>query len=76
MSYMSTMPSEEEIQRIQLRIPNALYEEVKRLSENSFRTANAEILYLLSLGLDKMKETTSPEEVRQIVRDELARANK
>lgn len=67
------MATEDDIQRLQLRIPAALYEEIKQHSEKSFRSANSEILYLVSLGLEKVKETTSPEEVREIIRDELAK---
>lgn len=70
------MSGNEDIQRLQLRIPTDLYEEIKQHSEMSFRSANSEILYLVSLGLDKVKETTSPEEVRQIVQEELAKASK
>lgn len=65
------MSESEEIQRLQLRIPAEMYEQVKELADKNFRSTNAEILYLVSLGLERAKEHASPEDVRGIVTEEL-----
>ena len=70
------MSSDDEIQRLQLRLPNDLYEVIKKLADKNFRSANSEILYLVSLGLERVKECASPEEVRQIIKEELTKASK
>ena len=75
-SGISTVSNDDEIQRLQLRLPNDLYEVIKNLAERNFRSANSEILYLISLGLEKVKECASPDEVRQIIREELAKTVK
>ena len=74
--WVCTVSNENEIQRLQLRLPNDLYEVIKNLAERNFRSANSEILYLISLGLEKVKECASPDEVRQIIREELAKTVK
>jgi hypothetical protein len=62
---------EESLVKTQLRIPEEMYERVKELADRNFRSANAEILYLVSLGLERAKEHASPDDVRQIVGDVL-----
>lgn len=74
------MSDSDDIQRLQLRIPAEMYEVVKGLADKNFRSTNAEILYLVSLGLERAKEHASPEDVREIVTDvvrtELKRSKK
>ena len=70
------MATEEDLIKTQLRIPSDLYEQVKDMADRHFRSTNAEILYLVSLGLGLVKEYASPEEVREIIREELARLSK
>lgn len=65
------MATEDELIKTQLRIPAEMYEVVKVLADKNFRSTNAEILYLVSLGLDRTKEHASPEDVREIVKEEL-----
>jgi hypothetical protein len=65
------MSDGDDIQRLQLRIPAEMYEVVKGLADKNFRSANAEILYLVSLGLERAKEHASPEDVREIISEEL-----
>ena len=74
--WVCTVSNDDEIQRLQLRLPNDLYEVIKNLAERNFRSANSEILYLISLGLENVKECASPDEVRQIIREELAKTVK
>lgn len=67
------MATEDDLIKTQLRIPSDLYEQVKNMADRHFRSTNAEILYLVSLGLGLAKEHASPEDVREILRQELAR---
>lgn len=71
--WVCTVSNENEIQRLQLRLPNDLYEVIKNLADRNFRSANSEILYLISLGLEKVKECASTDDVRQIIMEELAK---
>lgn len=70
------MATEDNLVKTQLRIPADLYEQVQVLADKNFRSANSEILYLLSVALGKIKEPASYEEVRQIVEQALAKAGK
>lgn len=65
------MTTEDELIKTQLRIPAEMYEQVKGLADKNFRSTNAEILYLVSLGLERAKEHASPDDVREIMKKEL-----
>jgi hypothetical protein len=65
------MATEDELIKTQLRIPAEMYEQVKGLADKNFRSTNAEILYLVSLGLERAKEHASPEDVREIIGKEM-----
>ena len=57
-------------------MPTDVYEELKERADRNFRSLNAEILYLLQIGMKQAEPHASPSEVRQIVREELAKTVK
>ena len=67
------MSAQEDFIKTQVRIPAELHEQVKVSAENNFRSFNAEILYLLSVGLGNMEAPATPTNVRQVVREELVK---
>ena len=74
--WLLEMATEDDLIKTQLRIPSDLYEQVKNMADRHFRSTNAEIVYLVSLGIGLAKEHASPEDIREIIREELARLGK
>lgn len=68
--------AQKDFSQTQLRMPTEVYEELKASAEKNFRSLNAEILYLLQIGMKKAEPHASPEEVRRIVQEELAKTVK
>ena len=70
------MTKQKDFSQTQVRMPTELYEELKESAERNFRSLNAEILYFLQIGMGKAEPHASPDEVRQIIREELAKTVK
>jgi Arc-like DNA binding domain. len=74
------MAKQDDFFKMQVRIPMELYEQLKESSDESFRSLNAEIIYLLSVCMGNKATSATPEQVREIVADvvksELAKAGK
>ena len=68
--------AQKDFSQTQLRMPTEVYEELKASAEKNFRSLNAEILYLLQIGMKKAEPHASPNEIRQIVKEELTKAGK
>lgn len=71
------MGKQDDIFRTQIRIPSDIYEAIKISSEESGRSINAEMIYLMSTALG-IKPDAEPldAKIREIVREELAKASK
>ena len=67
------MVKQKDFAQTQVRIPHPLLEELKESADRNFRSLNAEILYLLQIGMKKAEPHATPEEVRRIVQEELAK---
>lgn len=65
------MTKQKDYAQTQLRIPLDVLEALKDSADRNFRSLNAEILYLLQIGMSRAQPHATPEEVRQIVREEL-----
>ena len=70
------MTKQKDFSQTQVRMPTDVYEELKERADRNFRSLNAEILYLLQIGMKQAEPHASPSEVRQIVREELAKTVK
>ena len=70
------MTKQKDFSQTQVRMPTDVYEELKERADRNFRSLNAEILYLLQIGMKQAEPHASPSEVRQIVREELAKTMK
>ena len=74
------MTKQKDFSQTQVRMPTDVYEELKERADRNFRSLNAEILYLLQMGMKLAEPHATPEEVRDIVTDvvrtELAKASK
>lgn len=70
------MAAQKDFAQTQVRLPTALYEELKESADKNFRSLNGEILYWLQLGMGKANPPLSADEARQIVREELGKAGK
>ncbi|TXH66768.1 MAG: Arc family DNA-binding protein [Thiothrix sp.] len=58
-----------------IRIPLDFSDALKESADHNFRSLNAEILYLLQIGMSRAQQHATPEEIRQIVREELKRVS-
>ena len=68
------MAGQKDFTQTQVRLPTSLYEELKDSSEKNFRSLNGEILYWLQLGMGKAVDPVSAETLRELIREELAKA--
>ena len=67
------MAEQKEFTQTQIRLPSALYEELKESAERNFRSLNGELLYWIQVGLGRAKLPLSEEETRRIISEELAK---
>ncbi|MEB4590045.1 Arc family DNA-binding protein [Candidatus Thiothrix sp. Deng01] len=65
--------AEKEFTQTQIRLPTALYNELKESAEENFRSLNGELLFWIQLGMGKFAPPTSADEIRRIVQEELDR---
>ena len=65
------MTKQKDYAQTQVRIPQDVLEALKDSADRNFRSLNAEILYLLQSGMSRAQPHATPEQVRQIVREEL-----
>lgn len=70
------MTKQKDFSQTQVRMPTDVYEELKERADRNFRSLNAEILYLLQMGMKLAEPHATPEEIRRIVSEELAKASK
>ena len=49
------MAEQKEFTQTQIRLPSALYEELKESAERNFRSLNGELLYWIQVGLGRAK---------------------
>lgn len=70
------MAEQKEFAQTQIRLPTALYNELKDSAEQNFRSMNGELLYWIQLGMGKFAPPASAEDVRQIVQEELDKRSK
>ena len=70
------MTKQKDFSQTQVRMPTPIYEELKKSSEENFRSLNAEILYFLRIGMQQAEPHATPSEIRKIVREELQKLNK
>lgn len=64
--------------RTQIRIPSDVYESIKESAEESGRSINAEMVYLMSsaLGIKEPVIDVAEERIRELIREELTKAMK
>jgi len=65
------MAEQKEFTQTQIRLPAALYNELKESAEQNFRSLNGELLYWIQLGMGKFAPPLSADEARRIVSEEL-----
>ena len=65
------MTKQKDFSQTQVRMPSALFEELKESADRNFRSLNAEILYWLQIGMGKASPSASSEDVRRIIQEEL-----
>lgn len=72
------MGKQDDFFRTQIRIPTAIYEAIRLSAEESGRSINAEMVYLMSLGLGikEPAQDMAEQRIRVLIREELAKAGK
>ena len=78
MKNYSFMGKQDDFFRTQIRIPSDIYEAIKESAEESGRSLNAEMVHLMSVGLDAKTPMRSDNDrhIRELIREELARLTK
>jgi hypothetical protein len=74
----SFMGKQDDFFRTQIRIPSDIYEAIKESAEESGRSLNAEMVHLMSIGLDAKTpiHSDSDTRIRELIREELAKLTK
>ena len=72
------MGKQDDFSRTQIRIPSDIYEAIKESAEESGRSLNAEMVHLMSIGLDAKTpiHSDSDTRIRELIREELAKLTK
>lgn len=72
------MGKQDDFFRTQIRIPSDIYEAIKASAEDSGRSINAEMVYLMATALNMREPERELTEARilELVRNELAKAGK
>jgi hypothetical protein len=60
------MTKQKDFSQTQVRMPTAIYEELKESADRNFRSLNAEILHLLQIGMKKAEPHATPLEIRHL----------
>lgn len=70
------MGKQDEFFRTQIRIPSDVYEAIKESAEESGRSLNAEMVHLMSVGLNSKEPPTNNDDarIRALIHEELAKA--
>lgn len=70
------MGKQDEFFRTQIRIPSDIYEAIKESAEESGRSLNAEMVHLMSVGLNSKEPPTNNDDarIRALIHEELAKA--
>ena len=72
------MGKQDDFFRTQIRIPTGIYEAIRLSAEESGRSINAEMVYLMSLGLGikEPAQDMAEQRIRALIKEELAKAGK
>ncbi|MBK8451761.1 MAG: Arc family DNA-binding protein [Thiofilum sp.] len=72
------MGKQDDFFRTQIRIPTTIYEAIRLSAEESGRSINAEMVYLMSLGLGikEPAQDMAEQRIRALIKEELAKAGK